>query len=168
MECVPVREGLLAEVVEALAREIWTEYYTPIIGHAQVVYMVEKFQTAKAVLYQIAREGYLYYLLRDDMGVWVGYFAVMLNESELFLSKFYILAKFRGRGYGQAAIQFIETLARCQKLSKIALAVCKKNTASIDIYRKLGFHVTGPLVADIGGGFLMDDYRMEKAILGGQ
>lgn len=167
MEFVSVTEICCAEVVETLACEIWIEYYTPIIGRAQVVYMLEKFQTAQAVLHQIACEGYLYYLLCDGSGVWVGYFAVIPKEAELFLSKFYILAQCRGCGYGREAIQFIETLARRQRLPKIALAVYKNNTHSINIYRKLGFDITGPLVADIGGGFLMDDYRMEKTVLQG-
>lgn len=35
------REQIAA--VAALAREIWTQHYTPIIGAAQVAYMLERF-----------------------------------------------------------------------------------------------------------------------------
>ncbi|NCA83730.1 MAG: GNAT family N-acetyltransferase, partial [Opitutae bacterium] len=46
--------------VAALAREIWTQHYVPIIGAAQVEYMLEKFQSAEAIARQLAGEGYEY------------------------------------------------------------------------------------------------------------
>ena len=48
--------------VAALAREIWMQHYIPIIGAAQVEYMLAKFQSAEAIARQIAEEGYEYYL----------------------------------------------------------------------------------------------------------
>lgn len=43
-----------------LAKVIWNEYFTPIIGKDQVDYMVEKFQSYPALKEQIS-EGYEYY-----------------------------------------------------------------------------------------------------------
>ena len=40
------------------AREIWTQHFTPIIGAEQVEYMLEKFQSDRAIRNQIEREGY--------------------------------------------------------------------------------------------------------------
>ncbi len=37
-----------------LAREIWTDHYVPIIGREQVDYMLEKFQSEKAIATQLA------------------------------------------------------------------------------------------------------------------
>jgi GNAT superfamily N-acetyltransferase len=164
VEFISVTDENLADAVEKLAREIWCEHYTPIIGGAQVAYMVEKFQTAKAVIHQVQKEGYEYYLFRNADGPWIGYFAVIVRASELFLSKFYILAAHRGRGYGKQVDRFIGEIARSRKLSTIGLAVCKKNTDSINIYQKLGFQITGPLMMDIGSGFILDDYKMEKVV----
>jgi diamine N-acetyltransferase len=52
------------EKVASLAREIWTEHYTPIIGQEQVEYMLENFQSAGAIKEQI-QTGVLYYLLSN-------------------------------------------------------------------------------------------------------
>ena len=31
-------------------------------------------------------------------------------------------------------------------------------------YLRMGFRKSGPIIQDIGGGFVMDDFRMEKSI----
>jgi len=37
------------ETVARLAHEIWNQHFVPIIGKAQVDYMVEKFQSKRAI-----------------------------------------------------------------------------------------------------------------------
>jgi hypothetical protein len=34
----------------------------------------------------------------------------------------------------------------------------------VQTYERLGFRIESPLVMDIGNGFVMDDFRMEKAL----
>jgi ribosomal protein S18 acetylase RimI-like enzyme len=148
--------------VEALAREIWQEHYTPIIGRAQVAYMLETFQSTEVMMRQLD-EGYLYYLLTHE-GEEIGYMAVQPGEGLLFMSKFYLNASHRGRGYGRAALAFLTTLAAENRLQKIALTVNRNNTLALKAYEKLGFVNVGPVVQEIGNGFVMDDYKMEKCL----
>jgi diamine N-acetyltransferase len=164
IKIVKVSDENLVSVVEALAHSIWREYFVPLIGSPQVEYMLEKFQSHKAILNQIEKDGFLYYLLEDKNGNQVGYFAVVPRQKELFLSKLYVTAENRGKGFGRCALEFIETLAGNIGLSKITLTVNKNNSDSINAYKKLGFVITHSLVTDIGNGFIMDDYKMEKAI----
>ena len=150
------------ETVARLAFEIWNQHFIPIIGKAQVDYMVEKFQSKRAISEQIAN-GYSYYLLEVD-GDYVGYTGIYPKEDELFLSKLYIRACQRGKGFGRNAIEFLEDLAGEKGLSRITLTVNKNNTDSIKAYWKLGFANLGVFVQDIGNGFVMDDYKMEKVV----
>ncbi|HNX82784.1 MAG TPA: GNAT family N-acetyltransferase [Candidatus Omnitrophota bacterium] len=149
-----------------LAKEIWTEYYIPIIGQPQVEYMIQKFQSKDAILRQINEEGYLYYLIKDATGGYLGYFGVIPRKDcgEMFLSKLYIKLHERKKGYGKAAMCFIEALSKAEGLGKIVLTVNKNNLSSIKAYLKLGFEKTESIVADIGGGFCMDDFRMVKTL----
>jgi RimJ/RimL family protein N-acetyltransferase len=163
IKIVKVSDKNLISVVETLAHSIWREYFVPIIGSPQVEYMLEKFQSRQALLNQIEKDGFLYYLLEDKNGNWIGYFGVVPQKKDLFLSKLYVTAENRGKGYGRCALEFIETLAGDTGLSKITLTVNKNNSDSINAYKKLGFVITNSLVADIGNGFVMDDYKMEKA-----
>ncbi len=148
--------------VENLAREIWTEHYTPIIGKDQVSYMLDKFQSVAAICFQIDK-GMEYFLILDE-GDTVGYMGLELRENELFLSKIYVLSSMRGKGIGKKAIVFAAKIARRKKLGKITLTVNKGNLSSIKAYEKMGFINKGSIVSDIGNGFVMDDYKMEKAV----
>jgi RimJ/RimL family protein N-acetyltransferase len=151
------------QMVEKLAYEIWNEYFTPIIGKTQVDYMLEKFQSIKVITGQIEQQGYQYYLLKTDDG-FIGYTGVQPKENELFLSKLYIRSSQRGKGYGRKVVQFLEGMAREKGLNRITLTVNKNNLDTIKAYEKFGFENLGPVVQDIGGGFVMDDYRMAKTI----
>jgi len=71
----------------------------------------------------------------------------------------------RGKGLGKKAIQFIERLAKEKGVRKIALTVNKNNRDAIKAYERLGFKNLGSLIQEIGNGFIMDDYKMEKTLL---
>ena len=150
-------------IVEELAGRIWIEHYTPIIGKDQVEYMLDQFQSKGAISTQIESEGYLYFLMEEE-GNYIGYIGVQPKGRELFLRKIYIEASRRGKGFGKEAIQFLENLARKLSLEKISLTVNKKNLKTIKAYEKMGFKNLGPVVQDIGNGFIMDDFKMEKIV----
>lgn len=69
----------------------------------------------------------------------------------------------RGKGFARAALEFVKTLARSRDLGRITLTVHKQNP-SVKVYQALGFKILEPVVTDIGGGFVMDDYRMGLVI----
>ena len=150
--------------VADLAREIWTEHYVRIVGWPQIDYMLDKFQSVSAIARQTA-EGYCYYLLLDGM-LPIGYFALVpdADRSTALLSKLYVRKEERGRGLGKAMVAYLEQLCRDWSISTLWLTVNKNNANSIAWYEHVGFLNRGPIVQDIGGGFVMDDYRMEKAV----
>jgi len=162
MTIIEVSTEKQMDIIESLAREIWTEYYIPMIGKQQVDYMLTRYQSKQAVREQIV-SGALYFLMEEGHA-FIGYIAVQPRGDELFLSKIYLRASLRARGYGKKAVQFAETLARGRGLRKIVLTVNKYNTGAIRAYEKIGFRNVGSLVQDIGGGFVMDDYAMEKTV----
>jgi len=150
------------EIVESLAREIWTEHYISIIGIEQVDYMLNRFQSRQAIREQI-RGGALYFLMKED-NEFIGYIAVQPKGADLFLSKIYVRSSRRNKGQGKKAVCFAEKLAQEKGLRKIVLTVNKNNVNAIKAYEKMGFRNIGPLVQDIGNDFVMDDYIMEKTV----
>ena len=105
-------------MVTTLADEIWTEYFTPIIGSAQVEYMLLKFQSEVAIFEQIDN-GFMYYLIKANNKN-IGYMAVKPRKYDLFLSKLYIYSSVRGNGYGKQAMHFLQQLAGQLSLNKIS------------------------------------------------
>lgn len=149
--------------VARLAAEIWREYYVSIITIEQIEYMIGKFQSVSAIKDQILQQGYEYYLIHNDSSA-VGYISARQEEGKLFLSKFYIGKEYRGRSYASQALAFLEKLCKDRNLSHIWLTVNRYNEASIAVYEKKGFRTVREQIADIGNGFVMDDFIMEKEI----
>jgi GNAT superfamily N-acetyltransferase len=149
--------------VALLAREIWPEHYVSLIGRDQVEYMLSNYQSAAAIGAQIT-EGIAYHLIELE-GEEVGYFAIRAEPvtSGMFLSKLYLRRAVRGRGLARAVLRHVEALCRDRRLSHIWLTVHKRNP-SVQAYERLGFSVTEPVVTDIGNGYVMDDYRMQKLL----
>ena len=160
LERVESREQIAA--VAALARETWTEHYVPIIGAAQVEYMLAKFQSAEAIARQIADEGYEYYLAPG-----AGYLALVPDGAgqSVLLSKIYVKADMRGTGLGRALVEFAETRGAELGGRELWLTVNRNNAGSIAFYERMGFRQTNAQVTDIGGGFAMDDWRLAKRIV---
>lgn len=150
------------EVIEELADVIWREHYIPIVGKPQIDYMLDKFQSAKAIEKQVT-EGFEYFILNYDKTP-VGYMAIKQETEALFLSKIYVLSNYRGKKIGKAAMLFVENKTKIYKLPKIRLTVNKHNTDAIKTYEKLGFKNIRDLVQDIGNGFVMDDFEMVKLV----
>ncbi|HEY5810304.1 MAG TPA: GNAT family N-acetyltransferase [Povalibacter sp.] len=151
-------------VIAGLAREIWYEYYVPLLGQPQVDYMVGKFQSVAAMLEQV-RTGYEYFLV-VQAGVPIGYTSVQAqSDGSLFISKLYLLNSQRGAGTGRHIMAFIEDLARKRGIDRLWLTVNKGNS-SVKAYQRMGFEIAASIVIDIGAGFVMDDFRMERSLSG--
>lgn len=145
-----------------LAQMIWREHFTPIIGEKQVDYMLDKFQSAPAIAEQI-RQGYLYFALMSDNRQ-IGYTGFRIDDDALFLSKLYFQKEFRGRGYARIVLDKAEETAKKNTKPVIRLTCNKNNANSLAVYKKLGFLTVREEKTDIGSGFFMDDYILEKQI----
>ena len=162
LEILKIIDKNQISIVVTLATEIWNEHFTPIIGSAQVDYMLLKFQSENAINEQI-NQGYQYYLFSSNHKN-IGYMAIKQGKYDLTLSKLYIASSERGKGHARQAIHLVQRLAGQLGVKKITLGVNKNNINTINVYEALGFNTTKSVVLDIGGGFYMDDYTMEKIL----
>lgn len=154
-----------AEDLAALARRIWLEHYTPIIGQAQVEYMLDKYQSAEQILKDIETNEFRYFIAYDGE-IQVAYCAVKpdYKSGGLFLSKLYVDQRMRGLGISKMMLDRAKSVAKHNNLDHIWLTVNKRNSKSVEIYKKLGFIIVEELVTDIGNHFVMDDYRMQLRV----
>lgn len=127
--------------------------------------MLDKYQSPDAVRQQI-KDGYDYYFLQRG-GIDVGYIGIRpeMDKKKLFLSKIYVDGDHRGKGVATCGINFAEKYAKERGLKSMYLTVNKNNNGSIYSYLSLGFKIADVAVTDIGSGYVMDDYIMEKLII---
>jgi GNAT superfamily N-acetyltransferase len=161
LERVTTEEQLvrLAEIASA----VWHEYFPCLLTPEQIDYMVEKFQSYPAMRRQMAEEGYEYYFICAD-GETVGYTGIREDGEKLFLSKLYLTKENRGKGYAGRTLDFLTELCRERGKKAIWLTVNKYNEHTIAVYGAKGFETIRSQVTDIGNGFVMDDYVMEKPV----
>ena len=127
-------------------------------------YMLANIQSSEAIQKQITKRQYHYYLFQDKEGAFIGYLGFTLSGKDVFLSKIYLTLESRGHGYARDAMMFLEGMAGKQNCTKITLTVNKGNLNAIGAYEKMGFLKVDSIVQDIGNGFVMDDYKMEKLL----
>lgn len=164
LRIIPVTNEELMYSLSAVADEIWHEHFTPIIGEAQVDYMLEKFLSPEALAEQI-KKGYKYFLYSYEY-TFVGFSGIHEEEDgTLFLSKLYIHKDFRGKGFSSYIFKKYVEFCKVQNLSKIWLTCNRFNEDTLAIYEHLGFQKVRTQVADIGNGFVMDDYILEYKVL---
>lgn len=145
-----------AHALAVLARDIWQEHYTAILGEQQVEYMLKTIQSESTIKNDLENDK-IYWLVEID-GQDTGYVSYELHENELFLSKLYLSEAARGKGVGRFLFEELKKIAFAQKKESIGLTVNKYNASTIAVYEKLGFEMVREQVADIGNGYVMDDY----------
>ena len=149
------------KILANTANVVWHEAYKEIVSVSQIDYMIEKFQSFNPLFEAINKNNYLYYLIKADNNV-AGYTGLHEEDGKMFLSKLYILKEYRGKGISSKTFEFIENLAKGKRLKSVWLTVNKNNNHAIEVYKHRGFVVIRKQVADIGNGFVMDDYVFEK------
>lgn len=153
----------LKEVAE-LADKIWHECFTNIISLGQIDYMVDKFQSYKAMTKQIIDQDYSYFAVReeDELCGYIG--AKPEKDDRFFLSKLYLRSDKRGRGIASEMLKKVFEEARNCGKKRVYLTVNKHNDHAIEVYKKTGFVIVDKVVTDIGNGYVMDDYIFEYVL----
>ncbi len=161
IQMIKITTAVQAEEMQALACEIWRECYKEILSSEQIEYMLGKYLTAD-VLMNALNEGYSHYLVKGNTG-YIGFISVRPDGDRLFLSKLYLRSSCRGKGIGSRMMSFVEGVASGMGKNAVYLTV-NKNNPSFEVYKARGFEVEREQIADIGSGFVMDDYVMVKPL----
>ena len=142
------------EELSSIAYQVWRECFPGMISSEQIEYMLEKFQSVKAITEQM-QNGYEYNFLVYE-GETAGYAGIRKDAGGIFLSKIYVIDRFRGKGIASEAVSRIAEIGK-----PITLTVNRGNFRAINAYEKMGFVKIREQKADIGSGFIMDDYVMQ-------
>ncbi len=153
------------EEIQQLAHAIWREHYPGIISPEQIEYMLQQQYSLDALETSLDDRGIYYDRALADLEL-IGFsaFGPLAESEETMLYSLYVRRDFRRSGCGRKLLDRVVEYARTRRSTRIALTVNKRNDPAIEAYRHYGFRIRGPIVTDIGGGFVMDDHRMELDI----
>src|SRR5262249_54586892 len=131
--------------------------YPSILSAAQIDYMLPRLY-APAVLARELAQG-IHYEVLDD----VAFASWEAAGDGARLHKLYVHPDHQRAGHGRRLIEHVAALSRAAGCTRLTLKVNKHNASAIAFYRRCGFRVADAVVVDIGGGFVMDDYVMERS-----
>jgi len=152
------------EPLIALAHRIWHAHYPAIITVEQIDYMLSRGYTPEVIRHEMAQEGIIWLTIKAS-GEMIGFASVgPYGEGIMKLHKLYLLPERHGQGIGARALEEVNRIARETHAHRLVLNVNKHNTVAIKAYRRAGWQVIEEVVADIGNGFVMDDFVMSKQV----
>ncbi len=161
---LPLAEADIEPLI-ALGRTIWLAHYVPLIGADQVDYMMRQRFTPDNLRRYLPAHGPWLDVLRSA-GELIGYTSCALSgpAREMKLEQLYLAHARHGCGFGYRMLKHVEQRALALGCRGLVLQVNKQNGGSLAFYGKAGFTVREEAVFDIGQGYVMDDYVMEKRL----
>ncbi|CAD0007970.1 GNAT family N-acetyltransferase [Flavobacterium salmonis] len=164
---IKITEASIEDItkIQKIAHLTWPITYGQILTEEQLDYMLDLIYSDEALTSQIEKKEQLFYLISEDETT-LGFIGIehhYKNESVTRIHKIYLLPETQGKGIGKKVIEWIEKMALENHSTSLSLNVNRFNSA-LSFYKKIGFEVIDEVNIDIGNGYLMEDYVMEKKL----
>lgn len=153
-------------LIRSIAFETWPVAYRNILSDDQLAYMLNLFYDLDVLANQQAQLNHQFILAFDESGNEMG-FACYSKEidnptDKYLLHKLYIRPSQQGKKTGTTLLDFIiNEIKKTEEKSVIQLNVNRYNNA-LNFYLKHGFTIIHEEDNDIGAGYFMNDYVMQK------
>lgn len=165
-------------IIQDIAYKTWPLAFKEILEPKQIDYMLEMMYSTSSLSEQISSKGHTFILSfiyiskkteKDSYNSecrYTGYSSYEINVAgslKTKIHKLYVLPKYQGRGCGKEMLKEVQKIARSNNSEVLSLNVNRNNRA-VDFYKSFGFKVVIEEDINIGNGFLMEDFVMEKVL----
>ncbi|BFM44718.1 GNAT family N-acetyltransferase [Flavobacterium sp. CFS9] len=162
---IAISEATVSDIkqIQHIVDITWPITYGEILSKEQLDYMLALFYSEEALTEQFAKGEQLFYRV-DEGASTVGFIGIehqYKGQAITKIHKIYLLPETQGKGIGKKVMEEIERLGAENNSNALSLNVNRFNPA-IGFYKKIGFEVIGESDLDIGNGYLMEDFVMEK------
>ncbi|HUR66471.1 MAG TPA: GNAT family N-acetyltransferase [Chitinophagaceae bacterium] len=149
-------------LIRELTMKVWPQTYSTILTPEQIEYMLKLMYSEQSLSTQMKEQQE--FIIVDDGKEPVGFASFSLSSPGVYkLHKIYILPSIQGKGAGKFVINEITKAILRKGGTTLQLNVNRNNKAK-DFYERAGFTVIKEEDIDIGNGYFMNDYVMEKKI----
>jgi ribosomal protein S18 acetylase RimI-like enzyme len=153
------------DIVQDIAQKTWPIAYKDVISSTQIEYMLDMMYSKSALEKQMQEKKHHFILAKKGSEI-LGFASYELDCDSIGktkIHKLYVLPETQGSGIGVKLVDFLSEKAKANNQSAVFLNVNKYNSAQF-FYKKIGFSITKEEVIDIGNGYIMDDFVMEKLL----
>lgn len=153
------------KIIKEIAYATWPDVYGKILSKEQLNFMLSASYSEETLSDNMINKKHHFILVYDE-AICIGFASYehnYLGKKETRLHKIYLLPEAQGKGAGRALIDVVATYALENDSKIISLNVNRFNNACT-FYQKMGFTIVGEEDIEIGQGYLMEDYKMEKQL----
>lgn len=164
-EIIPALPSHITDI-RRIAEITWPVAYGHILSAEQLQYMLGLFYSDQALNRQMTEQEHRFILLVENTrNVGFASYSLMTGNDpgRYRLHKLYVLPETQGKGYGKILIEHILQDIHSKHGNVLELNVNRFNNARL-FYEKLGFHITREEDINIGNGYWMNDYVMERKV----
>ena len=164
---ITISEAKISDIklIQNIVHITWPITYGEILSKEQLEYMLDLFYSDEALRLQYNKKEQLFYMIYEEETN-LGFIGIEHNYNSKALTKIhkiYLLPETQGKGIGKKVIDEIAELALDNNSTALILNVNRFNSA-LGFYKKIGFEVVNEVNIEIGNGYLMEDYVMEKKL----
>ena len=151
------------KIIRQLAYDIWPSAYGRILSASQLAYMLHKIYSLSSLENQFSVLHHQFIIAFENESP-IGFASFSAHENNLLifhLHKIYVQPNQQGKNVGKQILDYVFNEIKNAGASALQLNVNRNNKA-IDFYKKQGFQIIREEDIDIGEGYFMNDYVMEK------
>lgn len=152
----------IPEIIEA-GKQIWIPAFARYFHASECKNLFEGMYNPLKLEELLSRPGYRFYFVKNA-GCNLGYYAVEIQPPLMKLDKIYVSPDHYRQGFGGEIYRRIEAQAHENDVRLIQLNVNRRNVSAISFYRKLKFEIVKSVDIPGPGGYIYDDYVMEKKL----
>ena len=150
-------------LIRELTFRVWPQTYANILSQKQIDYMLEMMYSEASLKKQMTEDACQFIIVYED-GNPVGFASYSEEGAQRWkLNKIYVLQNQQGKGTGKYVINYIIEEIKKKNANSLFLQVNRYNNAKT-FYEKLGCIEIDFSNLDIGNGYFMNDYVMEKML----
>ncbi len=152
------------DTIRELACKIWPSAYEEILGKAQLDYMLDQIYSLSSLQHQFSVLNQQFIMaVEDDIPIGFASFSAHKDPKFYHLNKLYVLPDEQAKNVGKQLLDYIISEIKNAGAISLQLNVNRFNKA-LHFYEKQGFKIIREEDIDIGEGYFMNDYVMEKKI----
>ncbi|RAJ83433.1 N-acetylglutamate synthase-like GNAT family acetyltransferase [Chitinophaga dinghuensis] len=151
-------------VIQALAAKIWTVTYSSILSPEQMEFMMDMMYSDQSLEQQMTEKEHQFIIMTDEEAP-IAYAAYSKTDDAAIykLHKIYLDPAYQGKGAGKFLLNTVADQVAAKGATILELDVNRFNKA-LHFYERMGFSVIKEKNTDIGNGYLMEDYVMQKPL----
>lgn len=167
MNYLNIREANFNDIhiIQDIVMKVWPQTYASVISAEQIDYMIQMMYSDLSLQKQM-KDGH-HFLIAELEGIPVGFgsFSRTENWTTYKLYKLYINTEIQRQGIGTALLNKVIQVIKSDHGKFLQLQVNRNNLQALDFYKKNGFFIIKAIDLDIGQGYFMKDYILQKRLM---